>query len=122
MCIPQISYPNMSYYLVVMIISNVVGIILAAFSGRLPTKDNFFHRGVIDHNSSVCMAGCDSVESSAHLFLHCNFFRFVWHFIYRWLGVSAVVPLYLQDHFNQSSYSGGTAKVCGQSYRLFGLL
>jgi len=44
------------------------------FRDRLPTKDNLFRRGVLDQNSLDCIAGCRSVESSAHLFLHCNFF------------------------------------------------
>lgn len=81
------------------------------FWDRLPTKDNLFRRGVIDYNFMECVVGCGSVESSAHLLLHCNCFGSVWHFIYRWLCISAVVPLYVQDHFIQFSYSGGTAKV-----------
>jgi len=44
------------------------------FRDRLPTKDNLFRRGVLDHNSMECVAGYGSIESSAHLLLHCNFF------------------------------------------------
>jgi len=42
------------------------------FRDRLPTKDNLIHRGVIDQDSRLCVAGCGSVEPSHHLFLHCN--------------------------------------------------
>jgi len=63
------------------------------FRDRLP-KEQFFHRrGVLDR-------GCGSIESSQHLFLHCNIFGVVWHFIYRWLGISAVIPAQVQNHFN----------------------
>jgi hypothetical protein len=81
------------------------------FRDRLPTKDNLLRRGIIDHDSRVCVAGCGSVESSYHLFLHCNIFGSVWHFIYRWIGLSAVVPRYVPDHFNLFSFGGGSAKV-----------
>jgi len=52
------------------------------FRDRLPTKDNLLRRGVINHDSRTCVAGCDFVESSSHLFLHCNIFGSVWHLIY----------------------------------------
>jgi len=39
------------------------------------------------------------------------FFGTVWHFIYRWLGISAVIPFSVTDHFNQFSYSDGISKV-----------
>jgi len=63
------------------------------FRDSLPTKDNLLRRGVIDNESRECVAGCGLVESSDHLFLHCNISGFVWHFIYRWMGISVVVPL-----------------------------
>ena len=81
------------------------------FRDRLPTKDNLFCRGVIDQAYRLCVSDCGSLESSNHLFLHCNFFSFVWHFIHRWLGLSVVAPFQVSDHFNQFSYSGGTTKV-----------
>ena len=80
------------------------------FQDRLPTKDNLHRRGVLDRDSMLCVARCGSFESSQHLFLHCNIFRAVWYFIYRWLGVSAVIPAQVTDHFNQFSVSGGIAK------------
>jgi len=80
------------------------------FRDRLPTKDNLHRRGVLDRESRLCVAGCGSIESSHHLFLHCNIFGVVWYFIYRWLGISAVIPTQVSDHFNQFSVSGGIAK------------
>jgi len=74
---------------------------------RLPTKENLLHRGVLDRDSTSCAAGCDLFESSQHLFLHCNTFGSVWHLIYRWLGVSVVVPSQVPAHFTQFSVSGG---------------
>ena len=53
------------------------------FRDRLPTKDNLFHRGVIDNDSRMCVAGCGLEESSHNLFLHCNVFGSIWHFIYK---------------------------------------
>jgi len=81
------------------------------FRDRLPTKDNLFHRGAIDNDSRMCVAGCGFQESSQHLFLHCNVFGSVWHFIYKWIGVVVVTPYTVPDHFNQFSYSGDVSKV-----------
>jgi len=76
------------------------------FRDRLPTKDNLLQRGVINHDSRMCVAGCDSVESSCHLFLHCNSFSSVWHLIYSWIGVSMITPCYVPAHFHQFSFCG----------------
>jgi hypothetical protein len=78
------------------------------FRDRLPTKDNLLRRGVIDQASRLCVFGCGSLESSQHLFLHCNFFGSVWHLIYRWLGLSVVAPFQVSNHFTQFSGSGGS--------------
>jgi len=69
----------------------------------------------------MCVTGCGLMESSDHLFLHCNIFGSVWHFIYRWLGISAVTPAQVPDHFNHFRVSGGIAKR-RHSLRSFGLL
>jgi len=44
------------------------------------------------------------------LFLHSNLFGSVWNYILRWLGVSAVLPFDVADHFNQFNFLGGVAK------------
>jgi hypothetical protein len=77
------------------------------FRDRLPTKDNLLRRGVIPFDSRLCIAGCNSVETSTHLFLHCATFGSVWQILLRWLGVSAALPLGVVDHFNQFSFDGG---------------
>lgn len=82
------------------------------FRDRLPIKDNLFRRGVIDQNSLECVAACDSSESSVHLLLHCNVFEYVWHQIYKWLGIYVVAPQHWPENFVQFSFIGGTSKVC----------
>jgi len=77
---------------------------------RLPTKDNLFRRGVIHFDSRLCVARCGIVETSYHLFLHCNFFGTVWHLIYSWLGTSVTNPFYVPDHFHQFGFCGGFGK------------
>jgi len=53
------------------------------FRDRLPTKDNLHRRGVLDQASMLCVLGCGLTETSNHLFLHCNIFGSIWHFINR---------------------------------------
>jgi len=74
---------------------------------RLPTKDNLFRRGVIAANDRLCVGGCGSLESTPHLFLHCNVFGEVWHLIHRWLAVCSVLPNVPADYLNQFGFVGG---------------
>ena len=83
------------------------------FRDRLPTKDNLLCRGVIPFDSRLCIAGCNSVETSTHLFLHCSTFGSVWQCLLRWLGFSTTLPLDVVDHFNQFSLDGGNVKARG---------
>jgi len=80
------------------------------FRDRLPTKDNLLRCGVIPNDSRLCVAGCGLEESSTHLFLHCNIFGSVWHYISRWLGLVTVNPFFVGDHFNQFTAGGGVTK------------
>jgi len=82
----------------------VVLFVWRLFHDRLPTRDNLFRRRIID------IEGCGLVETSSHLFLHCNLFGSVWNHIYRWVGVSAVMPANVEDHFIQFSHIGGATK------------
>ena len=80
------------------------------FRDRLSTKDNLLRRGVIHFDFRLCVAGCGIVETSYHLFLHCNFFGTVWHSIYSWIGISVANPLYVYDHFQQFGFCGGPGR------------
>jgi hypothetical protein len=80
------------------------------FRDRLPTKDNLYRRHVIDIEARSCAGGCGEVETSSHLFLHCNLFGSVWNHILRWSGVSSVMPSDAPTFFNQFSFLGGAGK------------
>jgi len=70
------------------------------FRDRLPTKKNLYHRHVIDIEARSCVGDYGEVETSSHLFLHCNLFGFVWNLINRWLGVSLVMLFDAPTLFN----------------------
>ena len=82
---------------------------------RLPTKDNLYHRGVIVADDRLCVGGCRSLESSTHLFLHCNIFGGVWQLIHRWLGVCSVLPYDPADYLIQFGSLGGNCSMVRQS-------
>jgi len=88
----------------------VVLFVWSLFRDRLPTKDNLFCRHVIAFDAQSCVGGCGEVETSSHLFFHCNLFGSVWNHILRWLGLSAVWPYDVANHYYQFSYIGGVAK------------
>ncbi|RHN60029.1 putative RNA-directed DNA polymerase [Medicago truncatula] len=52
------------------------------FRDRLPTKDNLHRRHVLGVDAQFCVSGCGFVETSNHLFLHCNIFGSVWNYIF----------------------------------------
>ena len=88
------------------------------FRDRLPTKNNLLRRGVIPFDSQLCVAGCNSIETSTHLFLHCSTFGSVWQLLLRWLGFSTALPLGVVDHFNQFSFYGGNVKARGAIFQV----
>jgi hypothetical protein len=59
---------------------------------RVPTRENLRHRGVIGGDDSRCPFCNKAVESTCHLFLHCDFTASIWYAIMRWFGVVAVIP------------------------------
>jgi hypothetical protein len=81
------------------------------FRNTLPTKDNLFWRGVINHDSCLCVAGCGSLETVDHIFFHCSFFGSVWNNILHWIGLSMALPFVASDHFNQFNFGGGGPRV-----------
>lgn len=58
----------------------------------VPTKVNLHRRQVLDVEAQFCVADCGFLETSNHLFLHCNFSGSVWNVIVNWLGVVTVMP------------------------------
>jgi len=77
---------------------------------RLPTKDNLHHRNVVGADDQLCVGGCGEVETSSHLFFHCNVFGSVWNHIHRWIDVATVMPCDAPSLFNQFIYIGGATK------------
>ncbi|XP_024636145.1 uncharacterized protein [Medicago truncatula] len=78
------------------------------FRNRLPTKDNLLRRGILNNNDTcLCVAGCDSLETANHLFLHCPLSGSVWNLILRWVGLSTTAPFSPSDHFTQFILGGG---------------
>jgi hypothetical protein len=71
---------------------------LIAFSwqlihNRISTRDNLARCGIIrGDNPRVCVMCANSLESSRHLFLYCDFAFRVWTDIFRWLGVIIIMP------------------------------
>ena len=85
------------------------------FCDRLPTKDNLYRHGVIAVDDKLCVGGCGLLESSTHLFLHCNIFGDVWHLIHRWLGVCTILPYDPADYLIQFGSLGGNCSMVRQS-------
>jgi hypothetical protein len=60
---------------------------------RIPKKSNLAHRGVIPRGDSVeCVCCVGKFETTAHLFLHCDYAAAVWCGVFRWLGLYSVLP------------------------------
>jgi len=81
------------------------------FRNRLPTKDDLSRRGILNDDSCLCVAGCGSLETAHHLFLHCSLFGSVWYLINSWIGFSTAVPLLPSEHFVQFNFSCGGSQV-----------
>jgi hypothetical protein len=78
---------------------------LIAFSwqllhNRIPTKDNLARRGILRGDvPGSCVVCTGSLETVSHLFLHCDFAFSIWLDVFRWLGVSVVMPADLSTLF-----------------------
>ncbi|MCI19506.1 hypothetical protein A2U01_0040662, partial [Trifolium medium] len=85
---------------------------------RLPTRDNLTRCGVLRADDSRgCVVCTGSMETSTHLFLHCDFAASIWAEMFRWLGVVVVMPPNLSILFE---YLSGLArsKKARKGYRL----
>jgi hypothetical protein len=68
---------------------------------RLPTRDNLLRRNIIQDQGSVCVAGCEALETARHLFLLCTTSSLLWSYVLKWLGLVSVFSLDLRDHHLQ---------------------
>jgi len=76
---------------------------------RVPTKLNLALRNVLGPEENNLCALCNTmVESSLHLFLHCDFASLVWLGIMSWLDRIFVTPPNLFVHWE--CWSGGERK------------
>jgi len=82
---------------------------------RLPTRDNLVRRNIFQHMDSLCIVGCDVVESATHLFLDCGTSNHLWTQVRNWLGISTVFPNEIRDHLHQFSYMAGLPR-CTHSF------
>nr|ABN08733.1 hypothetical protein MtrDRAFT_AC158497g41v2 [Medicago truncatula] len=74
---------------------------------RLPTRGNLLRRNIVQPNNSLCVIGCEVVETAGHLFLSCENYCIVWSLISAWLGLSLVHQNDLQQHYHQFCYMAG---------------
>jgi hypothetical protein len=60
---------------------------------RIPTKLNLLIRGVLNVVGGTSCVHCHGGEEDArHLFISCDFASKVWNAVFRWLGVTIVLP------------------------------
>jgi hypothetical protein len=74
---------------------------------RIPTRRNLEARGIVPHNAPWECLGCvGKEETSTHLFLHCPSAMWVWSEVFKWIGVSFVIPPSLSSLFELIKGSG----------------
>ncbi|MCH79404.1 LINE-1 reverse transcriptase like [Trifolium medium] len=98
--------------------SKIIAFSWQLLHNRIPTRDNLLRCGVLRaEDSRGCVFCTGTVESSTHLFLHCDFSYRIWVEIFRWLGVVFVMPSNL---FTMFEYLSGIArnKKIRKGYRL----
>ncbi|GAU40270.1 hypothetical protein TSUD_60610 [Trifolium subterraneum] len=73
--------------------SKVIGLAWKLLHDRLPTRRNLAYRNVIPLDVSRDCVLCVGVEeSSIHLYLHRDFAAAVWFEVFRWLGLTIIIP------------------------------
>jgi hypothetical protein len=79
---------------------------VAAFSwslllDRIPTLANLAYRHILDPEASLLCVLCGrEVETSTHLFLHCDVSSLIWRGILNWLEINFVTPHNLCTQFD----------------------
>jgi hypothetical protein len=67
---------------------------------RIPTRENLDFQGCLPQGMPWECLGCvGKVENSTHLFLHCPSAMLVWGEVFKWLGISIVIPPSLSSLF-----------------------
>lgn len=82
---------------------------------RLPTQANLLRRNILPATNSLCVFGCEVLETGWHLFLECETSINLWSHVWQWLGLSSESPCELCDHHLQFSYMAGLPR-CTQSF------
>ncbi|KAF1886758.1 hypothetical protein Lal_00045995 [Lupinus albus] len=79
------------------------------FQNRIPTKDALLRQGFSSSDSGgiLCPFCNEHPESTDHLFSSCSLSYLVWQMIYKWLGISVVLPNTPSHHL---SYHLGLVK------------
>lgn len=73
--------------------SKVVAFSWTLLLDRIPTRANLAIRHILDPESSLNCVLCDrGVETSTHLFLHCDVSSLIWRGVLNWLDINFVTP------------------------------
>ncbi|KAK2416256.1 hypothetical protein QL285_038667 [Trifolium repens] len=67
---------------------------------RIPSKQNLMLCGVDTGIEALCVACNSKLETSVHLFLHCDVAAHVWYEIARWVGHDLIMPPTLGHSFS----------------------
>jgi hypothetical protein len=85
--------------------SKVVAFSWTLLLDRIPTRDNLALRHILDPGASLLCALCGKkVETSIHLFLHCEVSSLIWRRILDWLGINFITPHNLLVQFECWNY------------------
>ncbi|KAK2352803.1 hypothetical protein QL285_090514 [Trifolium repens] len=67
---------------------------------KLPTRESLFSKGVITNAlEKGCVLCCNHVETTPHIFLQCHTSNSVWLNIFKWMGLTPIMNVSVQQHF-----------------------
>ena len=81
----------------------------------LPTRGNLLRRNIIHATNSLCVTGCEVMETAGHLFLSCGNSLILRSLVSAWLRLSFAHPNDLRQHYLQFRYMAGLPQ-CTHSY------